>query len=524
MSLSVPSITSSTPSLLDRLATPRLLWPLLIGLNLLLHLPFFNQPPNSIHVWRQSNTMAVARNFYEEDMNILRPRVDRRNDSNGVTGMQFPSYEWVVALTYNMFGFHEAIPRIINWLIFLAGVVAFHHLVRLLTASSWLAAVGAWLFSWSPELFYHAINALPDVLALSASLWGLYFFLRWYQQPRYSYFLLGLLATTLGGLTKLQYLVIGVPIGIVVLRDWLQGRFDWRRRLVPLVVFAGISVGLTLAWYAYALHLIEVSGLADFGLEVRSATSLSTALDILKDNIVSDVPELLLNFATFGLLLLGLWAVTHSSRWQQWTFLPLLGWGIALGIYHMLELRQMADHHYYMLPYLPVLLLVAVAGANWLRQQQSRVAMVLLGLLLVAQPVLAFIRIVPARWLRGANGLPTEFYDADMRAQLRTAVPDSTLCVVGPDISGCIDFYFLHKKGFGFSDANELFATDSTGVPNLEQYIRRGARYLYTNDSTLVRDARLRPFAQQLVRRVGTFQVISLRGNVLGESQSAESR
>ena len=46
-----------------------------------------------LHVWRQCNTMAVARNFYEEGMDILRPRVDRRGSTDGVTGMQFPSYE-----------------------------------------------------------------------------------------------------------------------------------------------------------------------------------------------------------------------------------------------------------------------------------------------------------------------------------------------------------------------------------------------------------------------------------------------
>lgn len=79
---------------------PRWFWPLLLSLNFLLSAPFFSLPPASVHVWRQCNTMAVARNFYEESMNILQPRVDRRNATNGVTGMQFPSYEWLVAGSY----------------------------------------------------------------------------------------------------------------------------------------------------------------------------------------------------------------------------------------------------------------------------------------------------------------------------------------------------------------------------------------------------------------------------------------
>jgi hypothetical protein len=498
------------------MAAPRFLWPLLIGLNLLLHLPFFTQPPTSIHVWRQSNTMAVARNFYEEDMNILRPRVDNRKSTNGVTGMQFPSYEWVVALTYKVLGFQEAIPRVINWLIFLAGVVAFHRLVLLLTGSAWLAAAGAWMLSWSPELFYHSINALPDVLALSASLWGLYFFLRWYQHPSFSYFILSLLATTLGGLTKLQYLVVGVPIGALILRDWVQGRFDWRSRLGPIALFAGVSVGLTLAWYAYALRLIELSGLTDFGLEVRSASSWAAAVAILKDNVVSDVPELLLNFATFGLLLLGLFAIWRKRYWQQSMFFPLFAWSLVLGVYHLLELKQMADHQYYMLPHLPVLLLVAVVGAKWLREQSGRGAHLALWVLLLAQPALAFVRVVPPRWLRGPNGLPPELYYNDSRARLRAAAPDSALCVVGPDDSGCIDFYFLHKKGFGFAAKDQLFAADSTGRPYLSRCIQAGARYLYTNDSTLIADPRLKPYVRQPVVRVGDFRVVALQVDSLG--------
>ncbi|AHJ99553.1 ArnT family glycosyltransferase [Hymenobacter swuensis] len=489
------------------LAQPRWFWPLLIGLNLVLHLPFFQQPPNSVHLWRQSNTMAVARNFAEEDMNILRPRVDRRNDSDGVTGMQFPSYEWVVALNYKVFGLHEAIPRMVNWLIFMAGVVAFHGLVKLLTGSRWLAAVGAWGLTWSPELFYHSLNALPDVLALSASLWGLWYFLKWYREPRPVYFTISLLATTLGGLTKLQYLVVGVPIAVLVVRDLVQRKLVLKR-LGWLAVFAVVAVGVPIAWYAYALHLIKESGLTDFGLEVRSATSLATALDILKDNVVSDTPELLLNFASFGLLLLGLMALVRERKWRNFWFLPILVWVLALVVYHLLELRQMDYHQYYMLPHVPILLLLAVLGAGWLYRQPGRWAGLLLALLLLAQPVLAFVRIAPPRWMRGPRDIAPEFYYEASRHQLRTAAPDSALCIVGPDESGCIYFYFLHKKGFGFSDRNELFAPDSIGQPYLSRCLQRGARFLYTDDSMLVTDPRLRQYNGRVVQKTGRFRVV----------------
>ncbi|MCB2380004.1 glycosyltransferase family 39 protein [Hymenobacter sp. BT635] len=498
-------------TLLDGHTVPRWFWPLVLGLNLLLHLPFFNQPPNSVHVWRQSNTMAVARNLYEEDMNLLRPRVDRRNESDGVTGMQFPSYEWLVAGSYKMLGFHEAIPRVVTWLIFAAGVVAFFGLVRLLTGSRWLAAVGAWGLSWSPELFYHSINALPDILALSAAMAGLYFFLRWYRERAGLHFWLSLLLTTLAGLTKLQYLVIGFPIAVLILRDLWQRRLTWRRDAAPLALFALVTVGCTLAWYAYALRLIEESGLADFGLELRPATDLGVAIKTLTHNIISDIPELLINYGNTGLLLIGLFAIWRGRYYRNAWFGPVLVWALALLAYHLIELRQMSVHQYYMLPYLPVLLLPVVIGAGWLaRRPRWRPV---LALLLLAQPVLAFVRIAPPRWMGGAREVPVELFAAASRAELVGAVPNSALCVVGPDISGCKFFYFLHKKGFGYNESAQLFQPFIGQQPYLANCIQRGARYLYTNDTTLVGSPQLRPYLGKIIKTVGDFQVVELRAS-----------
>lgn len=51
--------------------------PLLIALliNALIHLLFVNRPPESAHTWRQFNTLSIARNFQEEGINILKPKV-----------------------------------------------------------------------------------------------------------------------------------------------------------------------------------------------------------------------------------------------------------------------------------------------------------------------------------------------------------------------------------------------------------------------------------------------------------------
>src|SRR3989442_1395146 len=79
----------------------------LLLFNALIHFPFLKLPPCGPHVWRQCNTLAVTRNFFEEDMNIFKPRVDQRLDGDGVTGMQFPLYEFVAASLCKITGYHE---------------------------------------------------------------------------------------------------------------------------------------------------------------------------------------------------------------------------------------------------------------------------------------------------------------------------------------------------------------------------------------------------------------------------------
>ena len=60
----------------------------------------------------------MARNYSEEGMNILEPKIDRRNYTDGITGSHFPLYEWCVAALSKVFGFSDTLPRILNLLIF----------------------------------------------------------------------------------------------------------------------------------------------------------------------------------------------------------------------------------------------------------------------------------------------------------------------------------------------------------------------------------------------------------------------
>lgn len=389
-------------------------WFLFISLLLsfLLHLPFLNNPPQSIHVWRQCNTLAVARNFYEESMNILQPRTDDRQDTNGVTGMPFPLYEWGVACVYKVTGFQNWVSRVVQFCWFSLGVWAFYELIFLCWGSALAAALGAWCLIWSPELFYFGICALPDIAALSLSLTGLVYFLKWLRNGKLPDGLLCFLTVTLGGMVKLQYLAVGFPM--LVLFWQYQGKSFSLTRWVQGMVFGFFSLGLTLGWYAYARHLQAIGADKSYKLTTAPASSLAWGLHTIFHNAVSEFPELLLNYSNFILILIGIYFFVKKRKWISPFFVVLAAWFVGLVIYYFSMFGQMGAHSYYLIPFLPCLLFGAVSGAMELKGLRAWV----LVLLLAIQPLLACIRILPPRFFSKDKAVPMELYNKDSRTRL----------------------------------------------------------------------------------------------------------
>ncbi|HEY1046066.1 MAG TPA: hypothetical protein VGF79_06465, partial [Bacteroidia bacterium] len=147
------------------------LW--LILFSFLTHLPFLNLPPCGAHVWRQCNTLAMSRNFCEEGGKITEARIDRRNETNGITGSHFPLYEYVLGQVYKVFGTSDSIARVYSLLIFTIGLFGFFRLTFYFSDNRINNFIVTLIFGSIPQLYYDSINALPDILALSLSIWSM---------------------------------------------------------------------------------------------------------------------------------------------------------------------------------------------------------------------------------------------------------------------------------------------------------------------------------------------------------------
>src|SRR5215831_11038196 len=68
-------------------------------------------PLVDFHAIRQCDTAAIARNLFRNGMNLFWPQVDWAGTEPGYVGTEFPLYQGIVALLYNLFGLHESLGR-----------------------------------------------------------------------------------------------------------------------------------------------------------------------------------------------------------------------------------------------------------------------------------------------------------------------------------------------------------------------------------------------------------------------------
>ena len=164
-------------------------------------------------------------------------------------------------------------------------------------------------------------------------------------------------------------------------------------------------------------------------------------LKTIWQNLSSDLPDLLLNYFSFMLFLISIYFFFKNKFWKSKWFIPMLCWTLALIIYHIIELAQMNVHSYYMMPYFPVLLLMVAYAVKHGYEQKKIYTLIIISLFL--SPIATGFRIIPSRFTKTNPGIPTELYNDSTRNKLIQAAPNNALCIVGPDISGCIYFYHL---------------------------------------------------------------------------------
>lgn len=465
--------------------------------SLFMHFNHFTKDLVSIHVWRQTQTQTTINNFYEEDFNILNPRKNDRGSGTGIFRMEFPLMQWCIAGIYKLFGHDVIITRICMFFIGLLSVLGMYVLLNGVFVNPVLALMGAWAFNFSPSFYYYTLNPLPDNLALCTALWGLAFFFKWVRIGNRLLLLISGLLIAIGSLCKLPFVLFySVPV-VYFLREFLN-RGVTKQLLTDCFVVMVFFV-FPAAWYITVIPSWSGNGIVK-GI-TDNTFSVEVLWDYLQHNLVSTLPELLINYGSVIFFLAGFFFLFKYKSFLSPLFLPLMALSISVLFYFFFELNMIAKvHDYYLFPFYPLIFMLVAYGAYNIFAQ-SKTAKAFTFCLLLILPVTAYLR-MHKRWDTNSPG-----FNKDLlihKDALRSAVPKSSLCLVGNDNSHFIFFYYIDKKGWIIND-EEL---NNISIKNM---IASGAEFLYSDSPLIEENDRIKPFIDSMLMQKGTIKVFRLK-------------
>ena len=216
-----------------------------------LRVAYVNRPfdHRTLNSWREADYAQVARNFWREDPNIFRPRIDWRRDGPGLVEMEFPLIPWVAGMLYRVVGYHEPIMRGLAAVLEIGSLLLFAGLARrLLPEAGAIAAVA--FFAVNPLLVYLSTAMQPEPLMLFFAVLAVVLLDRWDRTGHAPS--LPLAGVALGGaiLAKAPAACLGFLFAVVVLR-----RLGLRAtRSAPVWFAAVLALFPPAAWYAWARH------------------------------------------------------------------------------------------------------------------------------------------------------------------------------------------------------------------------------------------------------------------------------
>ncbi|TAE57489.1 MAG: phospholipid carrier-dependent glycosyltransferase [Nostocales cyanobacterium] len=155
----------------------------LITLALSVRLYNINSPIIGIHSWRQADTAAIARNFYENRFNIFYPQIDWGGNSLGYCETEFPIYSFIVAIFYKIFGVHEIFGRLTS-VIFSLLTIYFLYKITAKYFNQKTAFWSCFCFAILPLTVYYSRTFQPESMLLMCSVSGIYYFINWLESEK----------------------------------------------------------------------------------------------------------------------------------------------------------------------------------------------------------------------------------------------------------------------------------------------------------------------------------------------------
>ncbi len=321
-------------------------------------------PLEFLHNWRQTTVCMVARNFLEVDANPFYPRIDIAGNKTGITGMEFPVFNYLIFLCAKLFSYEHWYGRLINLFVSSIGLWYFFLIIKKYFNPK-LAFNACFILIFS-IWFTYSRKIMPDTFSMSFILASIYYGSNYFDRDKKGLnLLLYFILASIGILSKLPsgYLLAVFSLFLFQSKYKFSLKLSFAMTSVAILIFPGF-------WYFnWVPHLVQEYGFWHFFM----GKSLMEGFH----EILQNVPESLKKFydvafkyISFLLFTIGFLKMLLEKNSKLLSVFLISSFGFLFIIFK--SGWTFYHHDYYIIPFVPVMALLAAFGLelfkrNWIQ-------------------------------------------------------------------------------------------------------------------------------------------------------------
>lgn len=480
-------------------------------------------PPQSVHIWRQTNCLSQAQNYYQDNLPLFKPQVHNQFCDDGHSGSsvgEFPIIYYGVAKLWKLFGNKEWIFRLIQLIIIFIGLFALFRGLQYFLKNIFWAAFASLLLFTSPMVVFYGPNFLPDVPALMFTFIAWYWVLKYLNNKNTALLWFSALFFCLALLLKITSALSFIALGGWIIIELLFHKKDKRIfnfKFYQILPFLITSI-VVLIWYLYVeyyngIHHGQISYHGIWPVWNMSKEQFFRIIDIL-DKIY--FKEMFLPYTQYLTLLIWLYLVFTIKKIKPVFRYFIIVLPIGFFIQMLLWFQVLEGHDYYTINLLVVFVAIWAIFLNRIIKARFFTNPIFYGIAIAFFVLNVFTcqKQINGRYVGWMN----DMYINRMKSLVeinpyfeKLGIKANDLVISLPDNTINGSLYYMNRKGY------TEFGSDFSKKETFYKRIEQGAKYLIINDSTIVSREILKPFLTNKIGEYKNILIYDLQKNKLGE-------
>jgi hypothetical protein len=471
------------------------------------------EPPQSVHIWRQTNSTSMALNYYQDSVPFYEPAVHNQWCDGGYSGKtagEFPIVYYVVAKIWKITGYNIFIFRLVQILILFTGLYLLFRSSQFFFDNRFWAGFVSLLIFTSPMVVFYGPNFLPDVPALSFVFIAWFFISKFLVNRNQSSIWFSALFFSLSMLLKITSGLSFIAFGGWILFELIFQKekeriFNFKlAQIIPFILVVPV-VG---AWYWYVeyyngLHGGQVSYHGIWPVWEMTKEQYLRIIDALNKIYFK---ELFLPYTQYLTLAVWVYLLVTMKKLPPVLRYFIIVLPIGMLVELLLWFQVLEGHDYYTINLLVVFVAVWAVFFYSLKQTKliTHPVFYVIGLGFLIFNLVTCQTRIETRYTGWMNSMYVDRMKALTEIEPyfnKLGIARDMKVISIPDYTINASLFYMNRKGY------TEFASDFSKPETFYSRIEQGAKYLIVNDTTILHKPELQPFIN---KKVGEFKNISV--------------